>query len=179
MSRLQEELREIESKLLKIKFFKEVKKNIGAMITDKKDEVKKEVQDELSAFIDTQIDMIESGEIRQQKEIDELFSSEEVRALKLVASKALGKNNVFSTEESPNPSKPQTKLTKEQRLAEMTANDPIKFALKHRHLENKTVKVQNENGLVSGKVIGLQAPNVVLELNNGSKIHVHVNKIME
>lgn len=176
MSKLEEQLKELQTKKLKADFFKNVKENLFAMVPKKEDGIEVDVVNEIAAFIDAQVDMIESGEIKTTKEINSLFTTDEVEALKRIAGKVLNKPEVPNAFPNNNNNKA---LTKQERLLQMTANDPIKFALKHRHLENKNVTVNNDGTIFNGKVVGLQAPNVVVETNSGQRIAVHIDKISE
>jgi uncharacterized protein YlzI (FlbEa/FlbD family) len=180
MSKLKEELKKLQSQQLKADFFAKIRENIKAIKFNKNDDApeKTQVIEEITAFVDAQIDMIESGEVTRKEEINEVLTSDEVKVLKSVAAKVMKQKPVNTgvfNEETP----AQPAITKEQRLAQMTANDPIKFALKHRHLDGKVVVFNTPNGDAQGKVVGLNAPNVVVELNDGKKINVPVNGIRE
>lgn len=177
MSKLEDQLKELQTKKLKSDFFKYLKGSLNDLKFEENrfDDVKSEVMESMNAFIDAQIDMIESGEINQKQELEELFNSEEVKVLKLMASKALNKQ----TNNPLGEPRPQVVLTKEQRIAELTANDPVKFALRHRHLEGKSVQFTNQDGTFNGKVVGLNAPNIILEMPSGNKVQVHVDQIIQ
>ena len=161
MSKLNDQFKEIQTKLLKAEFFKLVKDNLSKIDSGKFKDVAKEVKDQVNAFLDAQVDIIESGEVRKE-EITSLFTSDEVATLKLLAARASGKKP--SMNQGP-PPKQEPKKERDH----IDTPDKISFALKHRNLGGKRVQI-NDKG--SGMCIGLDAPYVVVKLDNGTTVEV-------
>ena len=86
MSALDDELKELRSRKLKAEFFALLRNSVGEVDASKFKDVEKEVKDEVFAFIDAQVDIIESGEVRHKGELDTLFSESDVKTLKLLLS---------------------------------------------------------------------------------------------
>jgi len=161
MSRLNDLHKEIQAKLLKVEFFNLVKDNLNKIESNKFKEVAKEVKDEINAFIDAQIDIIDSGEIRQEIELETLFTSEEVKTLKALASRAMGKTK------KQTPKQPTKDTSADKELVDTP--DKISFALAHRNLGGKRVEIKDKG---NGVCVGLDAPYVVVKLDNGTTIEV-------
>jgi len=175
MSKLTEQLKELQRKQLKVEFFQFLKKSIGEVNDPKYKEAEKEVKDQIFAFIDAQIDMIESGEVTKSEEISRVFSDEQFQALALLADKVANKTLVSPNAgenpyggKTPKPA-PQAKPVAQQ--------DKVSFALQHRHLENKEVKVKSLGG-AQGKIVGLDAPNVVAQLVTGQTVETPLGDII-
>ena len=61
----------------------------------------------------------------------------------------------------------------------MTAPDKMSFAMDNRHLSNQTVKVLNDENLdVTGIVVGLDAPFVIVKTIQGPTISVPLEKVI-
>ena len=133
MSKLDDQLKELKERKLKVEFFKLFKKTVGNIPAGEFKSVEKEIKDKLFAFIDSQIDMIESGEVTKTTEIEGAFSSEEFAVLKIFANKAMNKEASPKTPASP-PSVVESK------------QDKISFALAHRHLGGKKVETPQGTG---------------------------------
>jgi hypothetical protein len=50
--------------------------------------------------------------------------------------------------------------------------DPLRFLLKYKHLDGKTVAWTTKDGQVQGKVRGLLAPNIIVETDTGHTVKV-------
>lgn len=50
--------------------------------------------------------------------------------------------------------------------------DPLRFALKYKHLEGKRVSIETNNGEVSGVIRGVNVPNIVVETDTNYTIQV-------
>ena len=55
--------------------------------------------------------------------------------------------------------------------SDMTNQDKISFALKHRALGDREVKIRSM-GMATGKVTGIDAPHIVVHLTTGQYVHV-------
>lgn len=77
--------------------------------------------------------------------------------------------------ENVNPEIPKTPPVKKP---VMSTTDKISFAMDNRYLSNKEVKVSNDQGIeVKGKVVGLDAPFVIVKTNQGPTISVPLEKV--
>lgn len=108
-----------------------------------------------------------------------IFTEGEVRLLKMITAKAAQKrsepptsitqNNPYENEETApklTPKKPES------------SQDKLSFALSNRHLADKQVRVENHQNMnITGKVVGLDAPNVVVKTDNGPTISVPLERI--
>jgi hypothetical protein len=165
MGKLDDEIRQLHLRKSKIDFFKLLKNNIGNVAGDKFKQIEKEVKDELFAFIDAQVDMIDSGQM-QKTELERLFTEDEVLILKKLANRAANKVNQAA------PKQPlKATPTNTQPAQVETKQDKVQFALAHRHLANKEVKVKSYD-MASGVVTGVDAPNVIVGLDNGVYVKV-------
>ena len=169
MSALDDQLRELQGRKLKVEFFKLLRKSIGDVTEARFKEVEKEVKDQIFAFVDAQVDMIESGEITKKSEITGVFSDEQFKALSLLADKVANKTNI-SNPYGENEARKSTQKPK-------YPQDKVSFALQHRNLENKEVKVRSL-GEAKGKIVGLDAPNVVVQLLTGQTVEVSLGDII-
>lgn len=62
--------------------------------------------------------------------------------------------------------------------ADLSPNEKLNFALEHRHLANKKVSIANDQNIViSGLVVGLDAPHVIVKTDTGPTIKVPLNKV--
>ena len=166
MSKLDEQLKELQIKKLKVEFLKLLRNNIGDVTGDQFKEIEVEVKEEVFAFLDAQIDMIESGEIKTTNEVTQLFNDDEVNALKLFAQKAISKQN------QPIKQSPSVNNIENNNFS---TQDKIRFAQEHRHLGGKMVKLKDGN---EGKVVGLDAPSVLISLYNGVTVGYNVKDIV-
>tara|TARA_R110000868_G_C10973188_1_gene771556 strand:+ start:89045 stop:89557 length:513 start_codon:yes stop_codon:yes gene_type:complete len=169
MSKLDEQLKELKAKKLKTEFFKLIKDNLNKIDSKEFKDVAKEVKDEVNAFIDSQIDMIETGEISHKNQIEGLFSEDQVKILKALSDRAMSKqtlNKPAPVEETHEkiPDKP-----------DLPKPDKIQFALKHRHLGNKKVQVRDRG---NGTCVGIDAPHIIVKLDSGVTIHTMPEEII-
>ena len=172
MGKLDDDLKKLHAQKLKAEFLKLLRTAVGDVSDPKFKTIEKDVKDEVFAFFDAQIDMIESGEIRNSQELDTLFSTNEIEVLKIIVQRAT-KNGIETTEPTGPYSKetPTTETPKPTPKTEMSTPDKISFALEYRHLGGKTVKVKSHDG-ASGEVTGIDAPNIVVHLANGQYVYV-------
>lgn len=55
--------------------------------------------------------------------------------------------------------------------------DPVKFLMKHRHLDGKTVKFMSNGSEITGRVRGLVVPNITIETDLGYVVQVKPSEI--
>lgn len=141
-------------------------------------DVKSEVVSKIEPFLIELMTAIESdSDVKTPKDeskpiMVDFLSSDEQKAIKLVAQAALKKVNQLPSQ-TDTPSKP----VKTQ--AEVSPSDKMNFAMSNRHLANKRVQVINDNNVqILGKIVGLDAPNVVVKTDTGPTIDVPLNKIV-
>lgn len=121
--------------------------------------------------------MQEDIENNVETTMDSLFSKDQVEALKLLAEKVKTKQNA--------PVKPAQVNKIHNDDAPVNKNlvpqqDKMNFAMDNRHLANKNVTViNNENLDVTGKVVGLEAPYVIVKTKQGPTIKVPLENIRE
>lgn len=168
---LKDQLYEIEQKLLKIEFFKLISENLNTINSDKFKDVAEEVKAEVKAFIDAQVDMIETGTLKDSKELSTLFTNEEVDALKRLAARALQK-----TEAVNNPmGKSTEKKTPKKQQRELSQPDKISFALAHRNLGGKKVRIGESQEV--GECVGIDAPYIIVKMESGRTVQTTPEEI--
>lgn len=156
MSKIDDLIKDLEFKKKKIEFLNIILES-SKEYEFVEDDVKTDIIKELEHFITTTANKIEnnasSNVSKSVKEPDAPQSKQ--------------------TEEEP---KNQPK-TEDQR--EYSVSEKVSFSLQHRDLNSRRVQVMNdENVDIFGKVVGLDAPNVVVETETGPVIKVPINKIV-
>lgn len=139
-------------------------------------EVQDEVLSKLIPHIEQLAKQIEDGASAEQTPISGL-TEDQVKVLAMVADKAKGKINAASetTPKQSNQNLPQPQVPKRQ---VMSNNDKMSFAMENRHLANREVQVANDqNMIVKGKVVGLDAPFVIVKTDTGPTIQVPIEKV--
>lgn len=169
MSVLDEQLKELQGRKLKVEFFQLLKSKLGDITETKYKNVEKEIKDDLFAFIDAQVGLIEGGEVRSEAEVGSIFNDEQAKALLLLADKVINKapqetpyNNQNPPANTPMNPAPQTDMNKQ---------DKISFALQHQKLGGKKVTIPSHGG-ATGEVTGLDAPYIGVTLTNGQYVKV-------
>ena len=157
MSKLKEKLKELQSKLEEVRLY-------GDIIADLEEAKKMGAKKDTSAPIEKVMNAV-IGFCKSQ--IDSIEEDAPERKI-----------------EVPGPSlvQPKTKEdrleTKKEELTQAADNDPLRFLVKHKHLQGKTVKVSSKNGEVVGKVVSLAAPtHVVVTTETGYTIQVTPDKL--
>ena len=166
MSNLDDQLKELQLQKLRATFLKKLKEAVGNTSGETYQEIEEEVKDQIFSYFDSQIELIESGKTSQKQERDDAagFSPEQTAILRVLADRAIVKQG--SPGGSQNVGEPP-----ESQLKPVVENkqDKIQFALAHRHLDGKEVKLANG---ATGIVTGLDAPNVVIKLTAGGYAQV-------
>lgn len=148
-------LRELENKLklekLKIEFLRHILESAKNYNHAAFAEVKNDVVLLLDKFVNTSIEQIETG----------------------------GSENPQPTKEAATSVKPFEQEVPKKNAEDLVGpNDKLAFALEHRHLAGKGVSVENDKNMsVRGKVVGLDAPFVLVQTETGPIIKVPVNKV--
>lgn len=186
MNLLEQQLKDLQTKKEKITYLKEV---IQALeLLGKPDEgnepateARGQVIAELTEFITNQVAAIESGNTIQivpttQTSVGQ-FSEDDVATLKMVISRTRAKyqeslnTNTFANEDITVPPKVVIPAKKPK------TTDMIRFAMENKHLERKRVIVHSKNGDVRGIVVGLLAPNVIVQTETGHEVPVDLENI--
>lgn len=115
---------------------------------------------------------IEDGVTSEESKKDNL-STEDLQLLKTLAEKA--KARISGPVTNTVHSKPQVPVKREA----LTNKDKLAFAMENRGLADKLVLVDNgDNTTLEGRVVGLDAPNVIIRTDNGSVIQVPVDRVI-
>lgn len=78
-----------------------------------------------------------------------------------------------ATTQSENPTAPAKKEVP------IESNDPIRFLMRHRHLDQKRVQFTTKDGIIQGVVRGMAAPFIVVETTTGFTVQVPPGEITE
>jgi hypothetical protein len=110
------------------------------------------------------------------------LSQDEIKVLKVIAEKMLSKPIVSPptvTQSSPYSHSTPPDASKKIVQQELSNNDKMAFALGNRHLADKRVQVLNDqNAQIFGKVVGLDAPFVIVKTETGPTINVPIEKVV-
>ena len=175
MSKIQEQIKALQLKQKKIEYISylaDLIKNDTKCIDFK--DVQKEIVEKIEPFLLSLMTEIEEGAVPKESQSETTLTPEQVEALKKVADRVLTKpvveNQPFA---QPQPQQPV------QSKAEPPHQDKMRFALDNRHLADKRVQVINDKNVqIYGKVVGLDAPYVVIQTETGPVINVPLEKIV-
>lgn len=183
MSFLDAEIKRLQAQKLKVEFYKHIKGLVEGIKEPKFADVSKEIIDNVSAFIDSHIDMIETGEIDTVEQVKRVFNEDEINNLKSLSSefslinalitRAKSRQNLVSEDKT----NPAPKLSSEKPVTNIETPDKIKFALQNRHLADKTVMVTTRDGEVKAKVQGIDAPYIIVKTETGHTAQVSLDNI--
>lgn len=190
MSLLEEQLEELKFKQAKVHVLKKIltdlteSYNQSLAIT-----AEKEIFLELSSHINFLINGIENGTESTTSPQSGTFSEEEIEVLKDLVVRAQGKiaaapartqntRGAFAdeseVEDTPVPAKRQNPQANVKRAA---TQDKIQFALANRHLDNRRVVVSKNGRDVSGVVVGLDAPHIIVKTDVGHTLPVLLDDV--
>jgi hypothetical protein len=163
MSKLEEQLKELSLKKKKVDYFKFLSDKLVDIKNIEFKEVESEVKELLTQFISREINLIENG-LEDTKKVSKegdpsippIFDAESIKILNHLVEKA--KHKFEKPIEQPKESTPQ----------KLPVSDKIRFAQQNRHLEGKTLTAKTLIGEVTGRVVGLDAPNILLQVTPGS-----------
>jgi hypothetical protein len=178
MSKLKEQIEKLQYKQKQVDYLNYIK---DLVINDTKcidySDVKASIHEKLIPIL-TQL-TAELAEDEQPKPVETVtttsttFTVDEAAVLKGLVAK------VTSQGKAPqNPQQPQSPANPGPKTAP-SVSEQMSFAMANRHLANKKVQVINDaNVTLTGTVVGLDAPNVVVQTDTGPKILVPIEKVV-
>lgn len=118
-------------------------------------------------FVDQQITRLEGGGGLKLQEPGSasVFSDDEVKILRSLIERVKAQNSQPPTTQHP------------PKLVQADRQDKIHFSMQNRHLENKRVEVSTKDGKVKGKVVGLDAPHVIVQTDTGYTVPVELEQV--
>lgn len=176
MSKIDKLIQELQLKKKKIDYLKYIK---DMLTGDQKCidyvEVQEEVLSKLTPLIDKLAEAIEDG----VESTSTVISKEEMDSIKLLLQKVKQKESAPVKIQTGSPSNAGgTPPAAKSKKTIMTDSDKINFAMDNRHLGNKKVKVLNDQNMdITGTVVGLDAPFVIVKTNSGPTIEVPLEKV--
>lgn len=184
MSKIQEQIKALQLKQKKIEYVSYIAdliKNDTKCIDFK--EVQPEIVAKLEPFLLDLMTEIETDTVTKKVKESDVFTEEEIATLKAVAQKINSKPSQPSApaqpqapQNSPYNQEPVQKPAAPQALSNQ---DKMSFALANRHLADKRVEVMNDQNVkIYGKVVGLDAPFVVVKTETGPTINVPLEKVV-
>jgi hypothetical protein len=175
MSKIAEQIKALQLKQKKIDYISYVAdlvKNDTKCIDFQ--DVQKEIVEKIEPFLLKLMDSIEK-DVELKADGQPALSEEQVKALALVADKLIAKPQVANQQ----PANPQVPPPPKPPQPTVSNQDKMNFALGNRHLADKRVQVLNDqNAQIYGKVVGLDAPHVVVKTDTGPVINVPIEKIV-
>lgn len=180
MSKIEERLKalkEQEERLrqegLKIQFLQHILDEAKASKLEQFKRVKAPVIEMLEDFVENAIESIEKEQPLIMTVGSPIPSPEHLEE---------SKKHIVPEEGSSKPKPPeQKKPLKQQEPGELSPQEKLNFAMEHRHLSGKTVKVSNPkdpNLPFSGEITGLDAPFVIVKTEQGPIIKVPLEKVI-
>lgn len=140
-------------------------------------DVQKEIVSKIEPFLLELMSAIETDSEVKPKTNENDLSPTEVQVLKAAAAKAIAKAAQPDQPKNEQVSA-EAKETKKQQ-AQMSTSDKMNFAMNNRHLADKRVQVINDKNVeIFGKVVGLDAPFVVIRTDTGPVIQVPLEKVV-
>lgn len=128
----------------------------------------KELSSVFKTFVETQISNLEAGSDLQPETVKvqpQQFSDEEVTILRSLIERVKTQSTGTQPPKTVTPS-PQS-----------DRSDKIRFAMQNRHLDQKRVAIQTKDGTVKGKVVGLDAPHVIVQTDTGYTVPVELEQV--
>lgn len=137
-------------------------------------EIKNEMVSKIEPLLKNLITEIEDGTITEVK-LEGDFSKDELNTLKALAERANAKNVIVDAK--PADTRPK-ELVLNKKEPMMSVHEKMQFSLSHRHLANASVNVMNDqNVTITGKVVGIDAPYLVIKTESGPVIKVPPEKV--
>lgn len=179
MSPLEKQIQELNYKKNKIEYYTEIKERL-AQKDESYSDYQKEVDSELIKFIDSKIKELETGEKIKSKvtQASDIFSPEDLEILEQIIARVKNKPQQpqANLEKTISPTKPK----KETPAPPVAAIDPVRFVMQNKHLDGRKVQVKSndDNPNITGKVVGLDAPWVIVKTDKGPTIKVQLENII-
>lgn len=184
MSKIDQQIKALQLKKTKIdyiKYIEDLLKNDTKCVDFK--HVKEEILSQIIPHLEKVAEAIENDS-QVQDSSSLLFSKEQSEALKELADKfiAAKQNKSLEPKTQSQPNQPFQNDTPAPvpapRKQELSHNDKMNFAMNNRHLANKDVQVMNDQNVqIRGKVVGLDAPFVLVKTDTGPTINVPIEKV--
>lgn len=173
MSKIDTQIKELLAKKKKVDYINYV---LDLVKNDTKcidfSEVKTEIVAQIEPHLLKLIEQIESDVLTESKDTKQLISEEDLEILKLLANKVKSKDSI-------EPKKVNNPPPKQNNQQHASTQDKMNFALNNRHLAGKRVQVINDQNIdLHGKVVGLDAPFVLVETDTGPVINVPLEKVV-
>lgn len=157
MSKLEQQLKEIQKKLKKIEYFQEIIDNLSAVANNP------QIESKDGEFKGLTLEVVQSVQGFCKSQIDEISGDKEVALPDI--------SDINPPQKSQNCHK---SVTNEPVRKEV---NPVEFMQKYKHLEGKRVTVTTKDGEVSGTVIRLAIPNVLVATDTGFKATINPEKL--
>lgn len=184
MSKIDQQIKALMVKKSKIDYIKYIQ---DLLVNDKNcidfKDVKETVLKDILPHLEKVAEAIESDSKVATEQVQE-FSKTQTEALKELADKfiAAKQNKSLEHKTQAQPNQPFQNDTPTPvpapRKQELSHNDKMNFAMNNRHLANKDVQVMNDQNVqIRGKVVGLDAPFVLVKTDTGPTINVPIEKV--
>jgi hypothetical protein len=159
--KLREREKQLEQEKLKIEFLNHILKSAESYDHKSFKDIKIEVVGMLRKFVTKAVESIENG-------VPLSFSE---------PPKEAQSNTVFAQENPNTPPRPAPPK-REVAPGELSPSEKMAFAMANRHLAGRDVTVANDKNLtITGKVVGLDAPFVVVKTETGPTIKVPLDQV--
>lgn len=168
ISSIDKQIAELQAKKLEIEALKAFVKAGSAIFKDDKyKDLKNYMLKNINSYIESQIESIEStGTISSIKKENNI-EKQDLEFLKELRKRAQKVTGEKLKKEPPSPPDNTKNL------------DPLKFLTTFRHLENKKVIVNTQDGDVIATVIGLNHPNIRVLTETNYRVDIDPSKIKE
>lgn len=164
MSKIDEQIKALQLKKKKIEFLNHILSSAKDYNHEDFKDVKDEVVSSLESFIVRTINSIESD---SEIQLEASISKEDLDIIKTVADKVKSKNKEVIKSTKSSVSNPV-----------VDNNIKLKFAMDNRVLANKKVTIANDQNLtITGTVVGLDAPDVIVRTDSGPIVKVPLEKV--
>lgn len=192
MSQLEDQLAELLRKKETVDIYKSLAKEIEKSPSFSNVDVSlvEVILGEIAVFISGRVTEIETGQKSQSAGdvLVDFFTPEEVDILKEVAARTLQRmeappqqinkprrapvaSGAFADDdEMEAPPLRQNRPVQRTPPKKAVNQDIVAFAMAHRHLDGKRCTVATRNGDVGGKIVGTEAPNLIIQMDTGHTI---------
>lgn len=179
MSKIQDQIKLLQLKQKKLEYVSYIADLIknDTKCIDFKD-VQTEIVEQVEPFLLDLMTSIENDTPLKSQTKEPDFTHNQIVTLRTVADTILNRPEVTKAKvEDVQPfHKPVQAPTP---TSELSPQDKMSFAMDNRHLANKRVQVINDqNVTINGKVVGLDAPHVVVQTDTGPTIKVPLQKVV-